>query len=226
MIVETLMFPLYGKVKSVPFFRITIDNPKALVIYCHGNAETVMTAKTEIQKISDTYQVSVVAIEYQGYYPGKYPLVPTIPSINADAERIFQETTQGATIPIILMGRSIGTGIAGHLAKKFGCHKLIFITPLASISPELFKKELGIFGKTVASMIPNYYDNVSMVKNAKFPILLVVAAEDTILPIQHSKALTEANSSIKISLIDAGHNGFSLSDEEIREEIIEFLDET
>jgi pimeloyl-ACP methyl ester carboxylesterase len=228
-VVSGMMFPLYGKV-SAKETTVTVrcPNPKALVVYCHGNAETISSCKGEIEKISQTYQVSVIAIEYQGYHNGKRPLTPNVDSINREAGTLYQEILRSNDLPVILWGRSIGSAVAGYLADTFGCDKLILVTPLAAISPEMFKEEFESRSKIIASIIlpniPRYYDNVSVLKRIDSPVLIIAATDDVVLPPRHPRALKDACPKAQLLFVDAGHNNFSCTDDDLAEDLALFID--
>ena len=224
---ERMMFPLFGKTE-VTEQRIIIEhsNKKQILVYFHGNAETILTSREEATKISKCFSATVILVEYYGYYNSKSKKDPDILDICRDAERQLNEIKQEFSgSQIILVGRSIGTGVVGYLASK-NSYKIILITPLAKINSEFFiPEDFKHIGALFKNYSPNFFDNIAVVKNLKSPILIVAAIDDEILPIKHTNALVKANSKIEVIYVNSGHNDFSLTDSELIDEIKEFLED-
>jgi hypothetical protein len=197
------------------------------MVYFHGNAETIITAEPEAKLISEKFGSMVVLVEYYGYYKsGSKKKDIEISEICNDAERQVREIKSlFPEAEIILTGRSIGTGVAGYVVSKLSCSKLILITPLAKINSEFFVpddfKHIGVLFKNYS---PEFFDNISVVKDLRVPILVIAAIDDQILPIKHTHALLKANPKIEVAYSNAGHNDFSLTDDEIADDVLKFME--
>ncbi len=86
---------------------------------------------------------------------------------------------------IIIMGRSIGSGPATHLAQKYECGGLILISPFKSLKC-VARDNFGGFGSL---FVKQRFDNGEKIKNVKCPCLFIHGKEDTLIPFEHSKFL-------------------------------------
>lgn len=88
-------------------------NSKYLVLYFHSSGEDIKTAYSLLNYIRNSYQVNVISMEYPGYsiYKGSSSSQQACQDAKVVYDFIisklgFQETN------IIVIGRSIGTGVA------------------------------------------------------------------------------------------------------------------
>src|SRR5262249_21902684 len=102
------------------------SNPRAVLMYCHGNGDCVGYLGPLMQELRDKHQLTVFAFDYRGY--GKSEGSPSEAGILADGHAA-QVWLAGRTIrkptDIVLMGRSLGGGVAVDLAAKNGARGLI-----------------------------------------------------------------------------------------------------
>ncbi|RVT99865.1 alpha/beta fold hydrolase [Mucilaginibacter limnophilus] len=117
------------------------DKPKGLIFYLHGNGGTVedwsviaplYNGKTPYNKL----QYDLFILDYPGY--GK-----STGNVHNEDELLRSIQTAFDTIkanynqqPVIIMGYSIGTGLATWLASKNNCSKLVLFAPYYSL-PDL-----------------------------------------------------------------------------------------
>jgi len=106
-----------------------------ILVYFHGNAEDIGRNKDFLTLIGKSLKVHVLGVEYPGY--GIYTGEPSEELIIQDAERVMEFVQKVLLWPssqIIVVGRSIGSGPACHVASKnanLGC--LALISPFMSI---------------------------------------------------------------------------------------------
>jgi hypothetical protein len=146
----------------------------------------------------------VVAFHYRGYRPsaGK----PSAAALLADAPLIHDLVSKrfGAR-PIVAVGFSIGTGVAGHLASVRPLAGAVLVTPFDSLAavgrghyPWL---PVGLF-------LRHRMNPARDLRSSRVPIALVVAGRDTLIPPERAEALASAipNLVSKRTLQGAGHN--------------------
>src|SRR5258706_9153823 len=100
--------------------------PKAVILYCHGNGTHVANLAEFLAEMRDEFQVSIFAFDYRGY--GRSEGKPAEKGILEDAEAAQHWLAKRAGIEkkdIVLMGRSLGGGIALHLAAENGARGVI-----------------------------------------------------------------------------------------------------
>lgn len=96
-------------------------NAKDALLFCHGNAENIAMLASEADRMRKEFQVSVLLFDYRGY--GRTEGKPTESGILADAQAAsewLEETTGIQQEDFILFGRSLGGGVAVHLACENG----------------------------------------------------------------------------------------------------------
>jgi uncharacterized protein len=105
----------YGSAVSAYFFPN--PNAKEALLFCHGNAENIAMLASEADHMRNRLNVSVLLFDYRGY--GRTEGKPTESGVLADAQAAstwLEEKTGIQQEDFILFGRSLGGGVAVHLA--------------------------------------------------------------------------------------------------------------
>lgn len=174
-----------------------------LVIYYGGNAEEV----SNMAYWADHFQgYSLLLMNYRGY--GLSQGLPSEKAIKKDAELIYdfiaaREDIDGENI--VVMGRSLGSGVAIHIADQKTVKGAIVISPYYSIvnaAQRVFK----IFPVTL--IMRNRFESWKASPNITIPGLALVAEEDELIPPAHSFALMEKWGGKKdvVVIAGAGHD--------------------
>lgn len=181
-----------------------------IVIYFGGNAEEVSGFLEE----ADFFEGwSVLAVNYRGY--GLSEGNPSERAILNDAVEIYDFMTRRGSIDkerIVVMGRSLGTGVAVHLATHRDIAGLILVSPYDSIKNVAQKKFPFV---PVSMLIRHPFDSLSLASKIDTPMLALIATEDRIINPEHSKKLLqEWGGEYEIQIIEGRcHNTIHLSDE-------------
>lgn len=119
---------------------VTIQTRKTgkALIYFGGNAEDVSQRLAKFTQIFPQY--SLYLMHYRGYGSDGTPREETI---YQDALALYQQVAKN-NADIVLMGRSLGTGIATRLASEKPTNQLILITPYSSIEDVASERYWGI----------------------------------------------------------------------------------
>jgi hypothetical protein len=179
------------------------------VIYFGGNAEEVSWTLAETRWPPD---VSIVALNYRGY--GASDGAPGERELKADALAIHDAVARRPDVDprrIVVFGRSLGTAVAAHVAAARPVAGVVLASPYDS---------LVAIGQThypwlpVALLLRHRFDAVADARLCRSPLLALVAAADTIIPIAHSRALFDAWAGPKTLQVvsDADHNTLGASD--------------
>jgi len=191
-----------------------VKNSKAqkspLIIYFGGNAEEVSNL---IEKADKFNEWSLSLINYRGY--GQSEGKPNEKSLFEDAISIydyFSKRNDIDTNRIILMGRSLGSGVAVYLAQNRPVNALILVTPYDSMT-SVAQEKVPIL--PVPLILKNRFDSLSRVTSIKIPMLALVAEKDSTIPPNHAKRLVEKWGGKYILKIIEGedHNSISSNDE-------------
>ncbi len=106
-------------------------DPKGLIFYCHGNAGSLSSWGNEAGKfIERGYELFI--FDYRGY--GKSTGSNSQEILFTDAQTLYNECkTHISEDKIIIYGRSLGSGIAAHLASQNHACQLILDSPYYSL---------------------------------------------------------------------------------------------
>jgi len=183
------------------------DGPRAL-IYFGGNAEDVAGDISGFTRAFPHH--SLYLVNYRGY--GGSTGKPTERGLYADA-RAVHEYVAARHPSIDVMGRSLGAGVAVHLASERPVSRLVLVTPfdsLVSVARNYFR----FF--PVGLLLRDRYDAARHAAAVTAPVLVVIAGEDEIIPRARSDALASAfpTGQARVAVIDhAMHNSLDLSPE-------------
>ena len=103
-----------------------IPKPKRLVVYCHGNGEHVADQANLVFRLQSHLPATVFVFDYRGY--GRSRGKPYERGCVADgmaAQRWLAEQEGVETEDIVVMGRSIGGGVAVAVAAEQGARALV-----------------------------------------------------------------------------------------------------
>ena len=185
---------------SLKVWHFNPDRPKAIV-YFGGNAENVYWNVPSFREIFTDY--SVYLVNYRGY--GGSSGAPTESGLLEDAVTIFDKL-QVKHEHISLIGRSLGTGVAIHVAAMRPVDKLVLVTPFDSIV-NIAKRGYPIL--PVALFLKDRYDSVSRAESVTSETLVIIAEHDEIILRENSDRLVSAFKSTDVSIEiirDATHN--------------------
>jgi fermentation-respiration switch protein FrsA (DUF1100 family) len=202
-----------------------------VLLYFHGNGYCIeQTAVPSIGEVTPLHQTgaNVLMADYRGYGTSS-PGTANENRVYEDGRAALNYLTQVRKVPIhniILVGRSIGTGVAIELAKENpGVVGLILISPFTSTT--------AIAGRGwYMRMLPlailghNQFDNLSKIGEVHMPLFIAVGDHDTLTPIPMAQALLEKANEPKRLYIVPGrdHNDmFQVEQRELVGQISNFL---
>jgi uncharacterized protein len=158
------------------------EQPRATVLYCHGNGGNVAYWSAAARQLRDRVGVSVMLFDYRGY--GRSEGTPTEQGVLADARsaRAWLSRREGlAESQIVLMGRSLGGGVAVDLAAADGARALVLESTFTSM-PDV--------GKTMFPLLPlrllmeTRFDSERKIRNYRGPLLQSHGTADRLIPYQ------------------------------------------
>jgi uncharacterized protein len=186
-----------------------VEHPqaRAVLLYCHGNGDCVGYLGSYLQDLRDRQRVTVFAFDYRGY--GKSAGSPNEAGILADghaAQLWLAERSGRKPTDIVLMGRSLGGGVAVDLAVKNGARGLILQnTPTSMPDAAAY----FYWFAPVHLLMKNRYDSLSKIALYKGPLLMSHGTADTLVPFALGQRLFAAARSPHkrfFQIDEGGHN--------------------
>lgn len=179
------------------------------IIYYGGNAEDISDNLWEISNFPDS---SFLFMNYRGY--GNSTGKPSETAFIEDAVSVIDHVTGTLAIPpesILLIGRSLGSGVAVQVASKRSVKGVILITPFDSIL-NIARSQYPFL--PVKYLLKHPFDSESVAHNINIPVLMLAAGDDEIIPfLNTNKLYTAWNGPKKLITIDsATHNSINESE--------------
>ena len=151
------------------------------IIYFGGNAEDVAGNSREF---SATFTASTIyLVNYRGY--GASTGSPSETGLFGDAEAVYDFVEQRHH-RVHAIGRSLGSGVAVHLASVRPVDKLVLVTPYDSIK-NIAQSSMPIF--PVSLLLKDRYESWRLAGELKNHTLALLAEHDKIIPMANSKVL-------------------------------------
>jgi hypothetical protein len=180
--------------------------PRPLVIYFGGNAEEVSWLLDRIDAFAGW---TVALINYRGY--GRSEGRPSQRALFADALAVYDRLVQRPDVDqrrIVAMGRSLGSGIAVHLASQRPLAGVILVSPFDSATA-VARSHYPLLPDWVLGSL---YNSAAVAARIVVPLQMIVAEDDDVIPPVHSRRLYEVWGGTKqsVSIAGAGHNDLHL----------------
>jgi len=194
---------------SLPFEEVTLDSrapsekkparivawfvpaakDRGTVLLFHGNAGTIAD-RGEIIGILHDLGLNVFIVDYRGY--GKSEGAPTEQGLYADAAAAWEYLTLKRGIParrIIVMGKSLGGGVASQLAERRGPGALILqstFTSTADMGARLYPF------LPIRLLTRHRYETLKRMPKIQCPVLVAHSPQDEMVPYAFGRAIYDA----------------------------------
>jgi len=194
---------------SLPFEEVTLDSRapsekkpvrivgwfvpaaknRGTVLLFHGNAGTIAD-RGEIIGILHNLGLTVFILDYRGY--GKSEGTPSEQGLYADAAAAWEYLTLKRGIParrIIVMGKSLGGGVASQLAGQRGPGALILqstFTSTADMGARLYPF------LPVRLLTRHRYETLKRMPKIECPVLVAHSPRDEMIPYAFGRAIFDA----------------------------------
>ncbi len=168
-------------------FNNGIDAEHPLVVYYGGNAEDVSLNFSDLDRFATR---SFLFMNYRGY--GGSQGRPSERALLEDAVVVLDRIlTDQAIDPahVVLMGRSLGSGVAVHVAAHRRVGGVILVTPFDSLV-NVAKAHYPIF--PVGLMLKHRFESASLAPDIAVPALFLTASHDQVVPPRLAKKLADA----------------------------------
>jgi fermentation-respiration switch protein FrsA (DUF1100 family) len=180
------------------------EKPKAVVLFCHGNAGNITHRVDTLERLHGVVGASVLIFDYRGY--GRSDGKPSEKGILSDARAARAWLAKRENISekeIVLMGESLGGGVAVDLAAAEGARALALISTFNRL-PDVAAHHYPIF--PVKLLMRTRLDSESKIINYQGPLLQFHGRTDTIIPFIFGKKLFDAANEPKEFVISEHHD--------------------
>lgn len=174
---------------------VTYPDPDAAngrwVLFFHGNEGNVSSnLNPDRFRALSHLGLGVVCFDYRGY--GKSTGKPTEEGLYLDAKAAYEYLRYTRKVPsdsILIMGFSLGTGVAVNLASSGQpAAGLILEAPYTSI-PDVAATHFG--WAPVSLLMSNRYESASKIGQVPYPLLILHSSEDEAIPYAQGEALLQ-----------------------------------
>jgi fermentation-respiration switch protein FrsA (DUF1100 family) len=197
------------------------EHPRAVVLFCHGNAGNITHRTDVIRALHNRVGVSVLAFDYRGY--GKSDGKPDERGVLADARAARTWLAEKAGVAenrIVLMGESLGGAVAVDLAAD-GARALILENTFSSMP------DVAAFHypwAPVRLLMRTQFNSAAKIRAYHGPLYQSHGDRDSIIPLRFARRLFDAANEPKQFLLITGadHNDPRLP--QYYDKLSEFLD--
>ena len=183
---------------------VPAQTARGAVLILHGNAGNI-SHRVEYLTMFNSLGYASLIIDYRGY--GRSSGSPTEEGTYRDAEAAWRHLTEARGLKprdIVIVGESLGGGVAAWLASKHPPRALVLASTFKSV-PDL--------GAQIYPWLPVRwlarieYNNLDRVRQIAAPLLIAHSRNDDIIPFTHGEALYAAAHEPKQFLVlSGGHN--------------------
>ena len=183
---------------------VPADDARGAVLILHGNAGNI-SHRIGYLKMFHALRYSALLIDYRGY--GKSNGIPSEEGTYRDAEAAWSHLIEIRNLKprdIVVVGESLGGGVATWLAAKYPPRALVLASTFTSV-PNLGAQVYRWLPVRLLARIT--YDNLERIPRIGVPVLIAHSREDDIIPYSHAEALFAAAHEPKQLLpMSGGHN--------------------
>lgn len=198
------------------------QSPKAVALLMHGNAGNVTHRSETLKILNERHALSVMSFDYRGY--GRSEGRPSENGILQDARAARAWLAKASGVresEIVLMGRSLGGGVAVDLAAADGARGLVLASTFTSL-PEVGGHHFSLLPTNL--LMTQRLDSLSKIASYQGPLLQTHGDSDQVIPYELGRKLFDAATGPKrfITVKGGGHN--SVQPEEYREALDDFIE--
>lgn len=147
----------------------------SIAIFFGGNGQDVANMASIFNQLAVD---SVYAFNYPGYGLSEGKASETL--LYNDAELIFDRIkAERSGKKVILIGQSLGSAVAGHVATKRKVDTLILITPISSVKDIVRRRLKHSFP---SFLVKHNFNLCQMAKTIRCDTLVIIAGQDSVIP--------------------------------------------
>lgn len=192
------------------------EEKSPLIIYFGGNNENVPPSF-----FNNLSGWNIAFINYRGY--GLSGGTPTETNLKIDALIIYDTLSQRSDVDnrdIVVVGRSLGTGLATYIANERTVSGVVLISPYDSMV-HVVKDLFPLFP---TKFVNNHFNSIDLAGLITSPVLGIIGENDhTIRPQRSNLLLNKWTGEKQTRIVQGAHHNNILNNSILNEEINEFL---
>jgi len=171
--------------ESLAAWRIPPAPGRPLILYFHGNAGGLDLRVERFQAMAKA-GMGVLAIEYRGYASSTGR--PSERGLKLDGEAAYTAAIAGGVAPerIVVLGESLGSGVAVALAARRKVGALVLDSPYSSIADVA---AAAYWFVPVRALLRDPFRSDLLIGSVNAPTLMVHGTKDRIVPIRFGEKL-------------------------------------
>lgn len=183
--------------------------PRTLILGFGGNGWNGQHVAEYLHEVLPA--AHVVAFHYRGYRPSTGS--PSADALLEDAPLVLRTATEQVKPDrTLIVGFSIGSGVAASLAGQFGVDGLVLVTPfdsLKAVAADIYP------WLPIAPFFRHEIDTAGFLAGVEVPVAILAAANDEIIPAARTEALRRQVARLRFdrTIDNAGHNDLYARDE-------------
>jgi fermentation-respiration switch protein FrsA (DUF1100 family) len=165
------------------------ENPRAAILFACGNGGNMSYWSDTFAKLNLDFQCSVFGFDYRGY--GRSEGSPSEKGVLADARAARRKLAELAGIPeqrVVLMGRSLGGGVACDLAGD-GCRALVLESTFTSL-PDVGARIYPFL--PVRYVMRSRFNSLEKIRSYRGPLFISHGDGDELIPLEFGRRLFDA----------------------------------
>ena len=166
------------------------ENPRGYLMYCHGNGDCVAFLDGTVNHLRKRHALSVFVFDYRGY--GRSEGSPTEAGVLKDSEAAlnwFADRTGRPQSEMILLGRSLGGGVAVDLAAR---HQVKAVVLQNTFTSMVDVAAIHYRWLPVRWLMRTKFDSLSKIDGYDGPVLQSHGTHDQVVPIELGRQLHAA----------------------------------
>lgn len=180
-----------------------VPDARTIVVF-HGNGET-MENRLPLAQALHSRGFGVVLAEYRGYGLARASGRPDEAGLYRDAAAVLDELgRQGmGRDKVVLLGISLGTGVAVEMAVRDRAAALVLVSPYTSITA-MAARLLPLL--PTRWLCPDKYDTLSKAPRVEVPTLVIHGDHDEVVPFAMGQQVAAAIRGAQLKVVPGGHH--------------------
>ena len=182
---------------------------RVVVLLFHGNGEVVADYDAAAPHFAAA-GARLAVVDYRGY--GRSEGTPMLRTCLADAHLVARTVRAGASLPVVIMGRSLGSACAAELAAAFPAPAgVILESGFTDLRGFVLRRGLTVEGSFTPDDV-TVFDPIHKLRACSAPVLVLHGAMDRLIAPEEGQAAHDAVGATDKELVlipGRGHNDVS-----------------